>query len=168
MPLLERTGPNSNDGLGDDEYIPGEEAREFLGISTRLLDDWLPDLLRLRRQIKTTEDETGKIRLQEEYDELFHRRFCDELTALDMRTDPKTRLERDFGGDSEDCWLSDDWVGYLMQAQSFEGFDIECYGDDVNGDVVFRKSEATDIMAEGLKYRFTRMGIGPHPYIVYA
>lgn len=135
---------------------------DLFGTETCFLEDWLPDLIRLERQIKTTEEGVDRDKLLQRYDHYLERYFCDEPTKINMKRDMRT--SKGF----YDAWWSDcGWIGYLMQAQNFKSFDLEYYGEDENRNVSFRKSDAMEVMAKGLQYRFTRMDIGPHPYIMY-
>ena len=63
---------------------------------------------------------------------------------------------------SQPNWDSS-WLKPLRQCQHFESFDIDFYNEDGPP-----SSIALEILRNAMKGRFTSMGIGPHPFLLYA
>ena len=57
------------------------------------------------------------------------------------------------------CW---GWLRPLRQCQHFESFDVDFYDEDGP-----RTSLRLEVARDALRERFTGLGIGPHPFILY-
>lgn len=132
-----------DDATGNDLW-PGDEGYIRRAERNLIEDGAIQDLLDEKRKILASVEAEEKQRFQNSYDAKFHHYWHEPHFDQDLRN-----------------W-GPGWLRPLQQCQHFESFDIDFY--DEHG---LRTSAALEILRDGLKERFTALGIGPHPFLLY-
>ena len=107
-----------------------------------LATEEMEDLLAEKRNVLASVTREEKETFQDAYDKKFHFHWHE----------PHFR-QLDWGSS---------WLRPLRHCQHFESFDIDFY--DEGGPL---SSVALEVLRDGLKERFTSLGIGPHPFLLY-
>lgn len=136
----------NDESMWDDEreqtLYPGDEGHVRLAERYLTENDAMDHLLALKGKILGSVKVEEKEEFQEAYDIKFHH-YWHEPDFCKPRWGPG-------------------WLRPLQQCQHFESFEIDFY--DENGP---RSTMGLEILRDGLKERFTSLGIGPHPFLRY-
>jgi hypothetical protein len=135
------------EGMWDNEtgglLYPGDEGH--IRLSERPLIEMyeMKDLLAEKRRILASVKAEEKDRLQKSYNKKFHYHWHEPH--------------------SDQAYWGRVWLRPLRQCQHFESLEIDFYDEDGP-----RSTMGLEVLRDCLKERFTSLGIGPHPFLLYS